>query len=249
MRRVRAACARVEVHCRYDARMTYLDLCERFIEREFPAAEIAVIGGSTARGDRTASSDIDLLVIGDALFPNGGTSLAATNRFEGEIFEVFAYTHDGYREWARGGIDQHRPVIVHMLVEGEEVRGGQALTALREEWGARLADGPTMDEHELALRRYMITDLLDDLRDATDELERNVIAWTLFSRVAELVLLTERHWIGTGKYLPRRLRDLDPARAERLAAPLLHGDLTAFAARADEELARAGGRVQDGFVR
>lgn len=229
--------------------MTYLDLCERFIEREYPAAEIAVIGGSTARGDRTASSDIDLLVIGDDLFPDGGTSRAATYRFEGEVFEVFAYTHDGYAEWARGGISQHRPVIVHMLIEGEEVRGGGALTAPREEWSAKLAEGPTADEHELALRRYVITDLLDDLRDATDELERNVIAWTLFSRVAELVLLTERHWIGMGKHLPRRLRDLDPARAERLAAPLLRGDLTVFAARADEELTRAGGRVHEGFVR
>jgi hypothetical protein len=229
--------------------MRYVELCESFIQQEFAAAEIAVLGGSTARGNRTASSDIDLLVIGDDLFADEATGLAATYSFGGEVFEVFAYTHDGFSEWARRGISQHRPVIVHMLVEGQEVRGGEALTALRGGWGGVLTDGPIVDEHEMATRRYVITDLLDDLRDAVDDLERNVVAWSLFEKVAELMLLVERRWIGTGKYLPRRLRELSPARAERLTSPLLQGDFAAYAACVDRELSSAGGRVHAGFVR
>jgi hypothetical protein len=229
--------------------MGYVELCESFIDQEFPAAEIAVIGGSTARGDRTPSSDVDLLIIGDDLFADEATSVAATYSFGGEVFEVFAYTHDGFSEWARRGIDQYRPVIVHMLVEGREVRGGEALTALRGGWGETLAEGPIVGEHEMAMRRYEITDLLDDLRDAVDDLERNVLAWSLFEKVAELMLLAERRWIGTGKYLPRRLRELSPGRVERLTSPLLQGDLAAFAACVDRELSSAGGRVHAGFVR
>lgn len=229
--------------------MDYVELCERFLAQEFPTAEIAVVAGSTARGTRTASSDIDLLVIGDELFTGDDTSLAATYSFEREIFEVFAYTHDGYAEWARSGMRQHRPVIVHMLVEGQEVRGGDALAALRGRWSARLAEGPIVSEHELAMRRYTITDLLDDLRDAVDELERNVVAWSLFQNVAELMLLSDQRWIGAGKYLPRRLREMSPGRADKLASPLLRGDFEAFARCVDEELDRAGGRVQAGFVR
>jgi predicted nucleotidyltransferase len=229
--------------------MRYLELCERFIDQEFPDAEIAVVAGSTARGNRTPSSDIDVLIVGDDLFADESTSLAATFSFGGEVFEVFAYTHDGFSEWADRGISDHRPVIVHMLVEGHEVRGGEALSALRDRWGETLADGPIVSEHEIAMRRYGITDLLDDLRDSGDDLERNVIAWSLFEKVAELMLLTERRWVGTGKYLPRRLRELSPDRADSLSSPLLQGDLQAFAASVEGELSRAGGRVHEGFVR
>jgi hypothetical protein len=229
--------------------MDYVGLCERFVAQEFPDAEIVVLAGSTARGGRTASSDIDVLIIGNRLFADDNTSLAATYAFGGEIFEVFAYTHDGYSDWAIGGVSQHRPVIVQMLVEGVEVRGGDALTELRDKWNARLAEGPLVSQHELAMRRYAVTDLLDDLRDAVDPLEQNFIAWSLFQKVAELMLLTERHWIGTGKYLPRRLRELSARRADSLASPLLRADFAAFATCVDEELARAGGRVQAGFVR
>lgn len=106
-----------------------------------------------------------------------------------------------------------------------------------------------MSAHELELYRYGVTDLLDDLRDATDPLERRIVAFTVFERTAELMLLTEGSWIGTGKYLPRRLRALSAERAHLLAEPLLIGDLTVFADRAEDELRRAGGRVQEGFVR
>lgn len=162
---------------------------------------------------------------------------------------MFAYTHDAYTEWARGGIAQYRPVIVDLLLDGQEVRGGETLARLREEWGAKLAEGPPITDHELAMRRYAITDLIDDLRDATDPLEQNVVAWDLFEKVADLMLLTDKHWIGTGKYLARRLRDLSVSRAEHLTSPLLQGNLITFADRAEQELTRAGGRVHAGFVR
>lgn len=229
--------------------MDYVELTKRFIEERFPGAEVAVIGGSTARGTRTTTSDIDLLLIGDEVFADGASSLAGAWEHDGEVFEVFAYTHDTYTEWARRGISQYRPVIVDLLLDGQEVRGGDALARLREEWGAKLAEGPPITDHELAMRRYAVTDLIDDLRDAADPLEQYVVAWDLFEKVADLMLLTDKHWIGTGKYLARRLRELSVSRTEHLTSPLLHGNLIAFADRAEQELMRAGGRVHAGFVR
>lgn len=217
----------------------YVELTERFIEERFPGAEVAVIGGSTARGTRTKTSDIDLLLIGDEVFADGASSLAGAWEYDSEVFEVFAYTYDAYTKWARGGIAQYRPVIVDLLLDGQEVRGSDALTRLREEWGAKLAEGPPITDHELAMRRYAITDLIDDLRDATDPLEQNVVAWDLFEKVADLMLLTDKHWIGTGKYLARRLRELSVSRTEHLTSSLLQGDLITFADRAEQELTDA----------
>jgi 8-oxo-dGTP pyrophosphatase MutT (NUDIX family) len=222
----------------------------RFVTARFPGADVAIVAGSTARGDRTATSDIDLLLVGDQLFDvEGQTSEASTHEFEGEIFEVFAYTPTGFDEWAARGIAQHRPVTVHMLVDGTAIRDDGRLASLRRQWRSVLDSGPSLSASESAFRRYVITDVLDDLADATDPLEQRVEASVLFERIAELMLLTEGLWIGTGKWLPRRLRELSVERADRLTVPLLESDYTTFAARVSDELERAGGRVQSGFVR
>lgn len=229
--------------------MNHAGISEKFVAAHYPRATTAIIAGSTNRGERTATSDIDLLLIGDALFDDERTSLAATHAFEGEIFEVFAYTPEGFDVWAQRDVDRHRPVIVEMLVDGTPLRSGPELDALRERWEPVVAAGPSLSANESALRRYIITDVLDDLRDARDPLERRLLASILFERTAELMLLDSGRWIGTGKWLPRRLRALSQERAARLGDPLLVDELATFATVVEEELVRAGGRVQAGFVR
>jgi len=229
--------------------MEYIDLAEQFIAAHFPKASTAVIGGSTSRGERTATSDIDLLLIGDDLLGADQIGMATCLEFRGEIFEVFAYTPDGFQEWAERSIAQHRPVIVNMLVEGLAVRRGDDFDALRGTWAARLAAGPSVEAHEFSFRRYVITDVLDDLRDATDPLEQRVLASTLFERMSELMLLSAGKWVGTGKYLPRRLRELPAQRVNALAAPFLQGDIGGFSDAVESELDAVGGRVQAGFIR
>lgn len=230
--------------------MDHLAVAERFIAARYPRADVAIVAGSTGRGDRTPTSDIDLLLIGDELFDSGEqTSDASTHDFDGEIFEVFAYTPAGFDEWADRGVAQHRPVTVHMLVEGVAIRDDGRLPDLRARWRSILAAGPSLSAQESALRRYVITDVLDDFLDATDALEQHVTAMILFERIAELMLLSEGRWIATGKWLPRRLRHLDRERADLLSIPLLARDHATFAARVADELDRAGGRVQAGFVR
>ncbi|WP_217183570.1 nucleotidyltransferase domain-containing protein [Streptomyces sp. AC495_CC817] len=229
--------------------MDHTAVAERFIAERFPRATIAVIAGSTARGDRTATSDIDLLLIGEGLFDGSAQSEASTHAFGGEIFEVFAYTPEGFREWAERGIQGHRPVIVHMLVDGIAIREDDRLDELRAHWSAVLAEGPRLSTAEALHRRYVITDVLDDYRDATDALELRVLSSVLFERTAELMLLTAGRWIGAGKWLPRRLRALSADRAEALSGPFIAGDHAAFAERVEDELRRAGGRVQAGHVR
>lgn len=84
--------------------MDHLAIAERFVVAHYPEADVAVVAGSTARGERTPSSDIDLLLLGDRLFAvEEQTSGASTHEFEGEIFEVFAYTPAGFDEWADRG--------------------------------------------------------------------------------------------------------------------------------------------------
>jgi predicted nucleotidyltransferase len=223
--------------------MSYVAVVERFVSRHFPRAGVAVLAGSTARGTRTSTSDIDLLLLGDEIFVDARTSMAATYRFEGEVFEVFAYTEEGFEAWANRGFEQYRPVIVQMLIEGIAVRGAVEHEKYKHTWS------PTIETAEATFRRYVITDLLDDYRDATAPAERHLLAALLYERTAELILLSNSRWIGAGKYLPRRLAEFDPDRAAALAMPLVEGRHDQFANQIAIELDRGGGRVQEGFQR
>lgn len=229
--------------------MQQKQVVERFVAERFPGASIAVVGGSTATAKRTKTSDIDLLLIGDDLFEEGQVSLAATYAYGGEVFEVFAYTPAAFDEWMRRDLTQFRPVLPTMLIEGVPVRGESAAAELRATWQPVIAAGPVVPADELRLRQYKVTDLLDDLRDAVDPLERQVVASALFEQTAELMLLSGGHWLAMGKHLPRRLRTLSTERADALAKPWLAGDFDAFGDAVQVELRAAGGRLQSGFVR
>ncbi|WP_350349407.1 nucleotidyltransferase domain-containing protein [Agromyces sp. G08B096] len=228
----------------------YDGLVGRFAAERFPGATSVIVAGSTARGERTPTSDIDLLLLGDDGFlGDGADSLAATFAHEGEAIEVFAYTPEGFDHWARRGVAEWRPVIVRMLLQGRTLRGDRRLDALRGVWAPIMASGPRPAPHEIDLLRYAITDLLDDLADTADPLERRIVADTLLQRVAELALVTNHRWLGAGKHLARELRAWDAERAARLVDPYLAGEVDAFAAAAFAELNAAGGRLHTGFVR
>lgn len=229
--------------------MEPLEIARAFVDERFPLASGAVVAGSTAAGTRTATSDIDLLLIGPEEMLEGALSLACSHEFAGEAVEVFAYTEEGFETWAARGVEQHRPVIVDMLVHGTPIRDGALLGRLRDRWQPVLQAGPVPDAHRDDLLRYAVTDLTDDLRDAEDAFERHAIMALLLEQIGALVLLSNGRWLGAGKHLVRRLRELSPDRAAALASPLVAGDAAAFADAAERELERAGGRLREGFVR
>ncbi|WP_284252967.1 nucleotidyltransferase domain-containing protein [Litorihabitans aurantiacus] len=231
-------------------RTWYEDVVGRFVAERFPDATSVIVAGSTVRNERTASSDVDLLLLGpDGFLADGADSLAATYAHEGEAVEVFAYTPVGFERWAQRGVEQWRPVIVRMLLEGRVLAGDEVLEQLRERWAETYDRGPQPEDADVNLLRYAITDLVDDLADVTDDVERRVVAAELLRQVASLALITNHRWIGTGKHLSRELRRWDAVRAARLTDPYVAGDFDAFHAAAAAELESAGGRLRTGFTR
>lgn len=230
--------------------MEPLEVAVAFVGERFDLAEVAVMGGSSASGRRTATSDIDLLLIGpDAMYRDGRTSLAKSFVYAGEVIELFSYTDAGFEKWVTSDLATYRPVLLSMLLNGLPVRGGTHLESLRDRWRPVIEAGPVVTEHELSTRRYGVTDLLDDLRDARDPLEQRVTAGLLFEKTAELMLLANGRWLATSKHLVRALRAWNSDRAESLAVPFLDLDFRVFADQVEAELSLLGGRLQAGFVR
>lgn len=220
-----------------------------YAAERFPRAELVVVAGSAA-GARRPRSDIDLLVIGpEAMLPGDAVEAALTERFQGELLEVFACTPAAFREHQEAGARRFRPLSGQLLADGVvvlDLHRNDELVA----WNrALLAAGPAPTPVELAQRRYSVTNTLDDLLDADDRIERAVLAWTLFERLSEFLLLANGRWIGAGRWLLRRLREWDAAFADDLGAALLGPDVGALERLTLDALAPHGGRLMEGHVR
>jgi predicted nucleotidyltransferase len=225
----------------------------RFCDDEYPGATTIVLGGSSSTGRRTPTSDIDLLVIAPpTAFRDGAGDDHGEARVvhrDGERFDVFAYTVAGFRDWAERDFASLRPVLPFLLTEGTPLRTGDEFAPLRNRAAERLAAGPRVTAHQVELRRYAITDLIDDLGDATDPLAVAAIRADLLRGLGELATLTAGGWLGSGKWLARRLRAADPAAADRLEAFVREGDPARAAAAAARMLDTLGGRVDTDFAR
>ncbi|PDT00737.1 nucleotidyltransferase [Rhizobium chutanense] len=214
----------------------------------YAGAAFTYVSGSIMRGEGTAFSDIDLVVV----FPS--LDRAWRESFTEDGFPVEAFVHDPQTlaHYLHADADSGYAIMVNMVATGsivgpdiERARLIQAKAAEVLAVGPKPLDGPNYD-----MLRYQVTDLADDLRGARPPGEIAAIAAALYQKLADLILLGRGVWAGRGKWAPRLMKKLDA----RLAAEFdvafrlaVQGDGARFLALADRELALHGGRCFDGF--
>ncbi|PPK98588.1 nucleotidyltransferase-like protein [Kineococcus xinjiangensis] len=220
------------------------------VDHRYPEAVAAVLAGSSARGEATPTSDLDIVVV----LNGSGGSFRETLLHQGQVVEVFAYTGDEVRRWWDIDATAGRCTLAHMCAHGLLLHGEQTGQRMQHDARVFLAAGPPpVSGEELLLRRYRLTGAVDDLRDATDPGERQVIAAAVLLEAAELHLITQRQWRGQGKWLLRRLRAAAPALAERLLQAHHHvtstGDAQPMVDAVEGVLLDSGGRLAEGYRR
>lgn len=210
-----------------------VDQARRLAHARFPEARAVVLAGSTAAGRATAGSDLDIAV----LVPDGGESYRETIRFEGRVVELFVHTGTGLRELFAADAANRRAVLQSMYAGGlvlvdRDGAAGEA-RALAE---ADLRTGPpALAPGAVETKRYGLTDALDDLADASDRIECLAVGGFVLGAATDLLCDRRRAWLGSGKWLPRRLLAADPVRG----AALLEGHLH-LCASGDPALRRGG---------
>ena len=208
----------------------------------FPQSRWALLTGSITTSQRTAGSDLDIVV----LLPDGDQQAPHrdSRRYRGWPVELFVHDEQSLADYLTKDLPTRRPVLHRMLATGVPLLGDPR--RWQTQCAAVLAAGPaplTDDEREYA--RYLLTDLLDDLIHATDPGERTVIATTAWTAIAQQALTLANHWTGTSKWLLRELRDLDGHLADRWLTA--HGNATAIELLLREVLDQYGGPLFDGY--
>ncbi|TDO32275.1 hypothetical protein C8E87_7731 [Paractinoplanes brasiliensis] len=207
------------------------------VRERFPRATWVVLTGSVLGPDRTAGSDLDIVVLRDEE-PGFRESL----RFRGWPVELFVHTPAQLERFLASDLAARKPSTHRMIATGVPLAGDPSV--LQRRCAQVLASGPPpLTGAERDRLRYGLTDLLDDFRHASDPGERAVLAVTLWTETAKAALLLGGGWVSHGKWLLRELRGLDPQFAERWLAVRENAvDL------AGEVLDGAGGPLFEGYV-
>ncbi len=232
-------------------RVEAIESATGLVRQRFPETLAAFLGGTVLSAARTAMSDLDIVVIR----PDGHTVYRETLRHNGWIAELFVSTLASYREIVTREIAARRSPLLHMVAGGVVLVDADGMAAgLQAEAARLLALGPpSPSAEEVEDGRYLLSDLLDDLAGASDAGEVAAIAVRLYAETARLALLLAGSWLGTGKWLARRLRatdaDLYTSLTAGLRAAVADADGGQLRAVAEEVLDRAGGRLMEGYRR
>jgi hypothetical protein len=213
------------------------------VAERFPAALAAFLGAGVLSARRTATSDLDIVVI----LAGPPAPYRESVRFGGWPVELFVHDGSSLAYYLARDVARRRPTMARLCADGPVLvdRDGTA-GVVRARAAALLAAGPPpVPAADLDHLRYGLSDLLDDLAGCTDDGESMVISWLVFEHAARLALLVSGHWLGTGKWLLRELRDLDGALADRLLGSV--ADPRRLEQIAGEVLASAGGRLWEGY--
>ncbi|MCY0927976.1 nucleotidyltransferase domain-containing protein [Streptomyces sp. H27-H1] len=219
------------------------------VRGRFPAARAAFLTGSVLTDRRTPTSDLDIVVLLDGPPAPSRENLV----YRGWPVELFLQTAAVWHSFADQETAKRNSPLLAMCADGMLLVDTDGLGAsLQDEARKRWAAGPPpLSDRERDHQRYVLTDLLDDLRGCADAAERVYLVAHMLQRASELVLLVGCHWLGRGKWLSRRLAAAAPAVHRSLseaAAQAATGDTEHFAAVVAEVLNVAGGPLWDGYA-
>ncbi|MFC4065971.1 nucleotidyltransferase domain-containing protein [Actinoplanes subglobosus] len=226
-----------------------VEVATRLVGERFPQAHAAFLGGSAPTARRTPWSDLDIVVVMDG----EPASFRETLRHSGQLVEWFVYTPASLRHYWRQNVSGRRTPLLRMVAEGIPLISVDGVAeTYQTEAAALLAAGPPVPgADQLAVQRYLVTDLLDDLRGGSDPVEISFLAATLVLAASDLLLLSGNRWSARGKWLPRRLAEVDPDLPAQLAeaqrAVIADGDREPLVAVVLAVLDRTGGPLQEGF--
>ncbi|PEP60285.1 nucleotidyltransferase domain-containing protein [Bacillus pseudomycoides] len=229
--------------------MKAIDAAQKIIESQFPHCDVALLGGSIARGEATKTSDLDIVIFDESLSNCYRESFFSN----GWPVEVFVHNFKTYKEFFKSDCERGRPSLPQLVAEGIVLQGEKKIvTNLKQEAQQLLDKGPEKWTEELIRqKRYFITDALDDFIGATKREEELFIANLLADLVHEFVLRVNGQWVGNSKWFIRMLRKYDELFAEQFVEAFDHfyitGEKKKLIAFVENTLENYGGRLFEGF--
>ncbi|MGG4168061.1 nucleotidyltransferase domain-containing protein [Rossellomorea vietnamensis] len=229
-------------------RASAIETAKQFIHEKFPTCQAALLGGSVVRGEETATSDLDIVVLDERLQTEYRESLI----YYGWPIEVFVHNLKTLRHYFQSDANRARPSLPRMVSEGIPLTDHTIIDKIKQEANTILRDGPPEWSAEtIRMKRYFLTDTLEDFIGSTNRGESIFIANSIGESLHEFVLRTNHHWIGSSKWIVRALKVYDQKFAEDYVNAFEEfyrkDDKKDIVRLVDSVLQTHGGRLFDGF--
>lgn len=230
-----------------------METARSLVEQRFPGVLAAFLAGSATSSRRSPTSDLDIVVVLDDDDPDA--PFRETTSSAGWTVELFVHTPSSLAHYRERELIDHRPVLDLMCADGFALAGPRC-TDVAAAAAASLARGPQVSPDQWQRRRYVLTDLQDDLRGlavAGEAMaaERVFVAARLLQEVSHTALLQRGAWAHTGKAAARALETCDPPLLARLVSAhreAVEGQVEAMDEVVTEVLERLGGPLREGYV-
>ena len=177
-------------------------------------ASVTLLAGSVARGEGTAFSDLDLVVLFDRL------EHPYRDSFYWNAWPVEVFVHDPQTlEYFFTEVDRPKGncSLAAMVVEGVELPAPCPLSQAMKVRAQAVIDAgpPRLSAEEVCMRRYFVTELIDDLRSPRSTRELIATGARLYETLADCAMRLAGCWSAQGKALVRQLSVFDDALAAR----------------------------------
>ncbi len=225
-----------------------IEAAQHFIEKYFPKCQGALLAGSVVRGEATETSDLDIVIFDKSLSSSYRESL---KEFGWDI-EVFVHNLSSYKQFFKSDYERARPSLPRMVSEGIILKDEGIIEVIKKEANELLNKGPEKWSVEtIKVKRYFITDALNDFIGCSNRAEGLFIANTLAELVSEFVLRINGKWIGSSKWTVRALRQYNEEFANILVEAFdsfyTTGEKNRIIKLVDEVLHPFGGQLFEGF--
>ena len=201
------------------------------------------------RGEATQTSDLDVVVVFEEL----ADAYREAFTFEGWPVEAFVNDVDSLRYFYERERKRGVPSLMRMVLEGSEVpEASEFSEGLKREAAEAYEAGPLpFDDAEMRLRRYRLTDWIDDVRFPRSGEELVASGAWLYQDASDFFFRSRGLWSAHSKTVPRLMREVDAEFASKFLAAfeaLFTEKRSGLAvALVEELLAPFGGTLFDGF--
>jgi len=226
------------------------EACARSIqERRYADAAVVFLAGSVIRGENTRCSDLDLVVVYEQVHHAYRESFVA----DGWPVEAFVHDPQTLRYFFATDRASGIPALASMIVDGIALPCPSELSrAVKQSAVHELQAGPpSWSEQECNFSRYMLTDLIDDLREPRSRAEFQASASRLHEMLANHFLRSQGLWSARGKAIVRRLEEVDRVFAAHFSnafeIAFASSDPGPLVALAKDVLEGDGGFLFDGY--
>ncbi|MCP3026420.1 nucleotidyltransferase domain-containing protein [Halobacillus sp. A5] len=221
---------------------------KQYMEKYFANCQGALLSGSVVRGEATVASDLDIVIFDKRIKSSYRESMIDF----GWAVEVFVHNLSSYQYFIEMDCKAAKPSMARMISEGVILKDEGILESVKKEANDVLEKGPEIwSEETIRTKRYFITDVLDDFSGSDNRAEEIFTANTLADLVHEFVLRTNRHWIGSSKWIIRALKQYDEKFTDEFIEAFnvyyVTGEKNKVVQLVDKVLEPHGGRLFDGF--